>query len=55
MKKFLTSVACAVTMLAVIPACAKKVAKQEPVNVAENKAVESLNEDASNDKENYSV
>lgn len=36
MKKFLTTIACAITMLAIIPACGtKKVADQEPATTIE--------------------
>lgn len=55
MKKFLTTVACAVTMLAVLPACAKKAAKQEPVKVEQTEAAEPVHKEVSNDKENYTV
>ncbi len=54
MKNFLTTIAFAVTMVAVFPACAKKTAKQEP-KVEQVQAEESANKAASNDKENYTV
>jgi hypothetical protein len=52
MKNFLTTIAFAVTILAVVPACAKKTTKQEPVKV---EAAEPAHKEVSNDKENYTV
>jgi len=55
MNKFLTTVACAVTMLAVLPACAKKAVKQEPVKTEQVEASQPVHKEVSNEKENYTV
>ena len=54
MKKF-TSLFAITALALVLPACAKKAAKQEPVKVEQSEVSEVVHKEVSNDKENYTV